>query len=132
MSSYLFAWVLFLGLALGGMANLMLHDLTGGTWGVAVRPAFVAMARLVPLAALLSLPVLFAMHALYPIGESGWFAPVFFVVRAVVYLALWSALSLLVARTPSATQPVCSRGTYHEISRGRLPTQMMRNCMKAR
>lgn len=31
MSSYLFAWLLFLGLALGGMANLMLHNLTGGT-----------------------------------------------------------------------------------------------------
>jgi len=101
MSSYLFAWLLFLGLALGGMANLMLHNLTGGTWGLAVRPAFVAMARLVPLAALLSLPVLFAMHALYPIGENGWFAPAFFVVRAVIYLALWSALSFLVIRIPS-------------------------------
>jgi hypothetical protein len=101
MSSYLFAWLLFLGLALGGMANVMLHNLTGGTWGLAVRPAFAAMARLVPLAALLSLPVLFAMHALYPIGESGWFAPAFFVVRAVIYLAAWSVLSLLVIRIPS-------------------------------
>jgi len=101
MSSYLFAWLLFLGLALGGMANLMLHNLTGGTWGLAVRPAFVAMARLVPLAALLSLPVLFGMHALYPIGENGWFAPAFFVMRALVYVALWSALSLLVIRIPS-------------------------------
>ena len=101
MSSYLFAWLLFLGLALGGMANLMLHNLTGGTWGLAVRPAFLAMARLVPLAALLSLPILIAMHSLYPIGESGWFAPAFFIARAVVYLVLWSVLSRLVMRTPS-------------------------------
>jgi hypothetical protein len=101
MSSYLFAWLLFLGLALGGMANLMLHNLTGGAWGLAVRPAFIAMARLVPLAALLSLPILFAMHSLYPIGESGWFAPGFFIVRALAYLVLWSALSLLVMRAPS-------------------------------
>jgi hypothetical protein len=99
MSSYLFAWFLFLGLALGGMANLMLHNLTGGTWGVAVRPAFVAMTRLVPLAALLAVPLLIGMRSLYPIAEGGWFAPAFFVARALVYLALWTALSLLVTRS---------------------------------
>jgi hypothetical protein len=101
MSSYLFAWLLFLGLALGGMANLMLHNLTGGTWGIAVRPAFVAATRLVPLAALLALPVLFAMHGLYPIGETRWFEPTFFIARAVVYLALWITLSFVVVNWPT-------------------------------
>ena len=96
MSSYLFAWLLFLGLALGGMANLMLHNLTGGTWGVAVRPTFIAAARLVPLAALLGVPVLIAMHHLYPIAESGWFSAPFFVARSLIYLVLWSAFGLLV------------------------------------
>lgn len=96
MSSYLFAWLLFLGLALGGMANLMLHNLTGGPWGAAVRPTFVAAARLVPLAALLGIPVLFAMRDLYPIGESGWFSGPFFVARSLGYLVLWSAFGLWV------------------------------------
>jgi hypothetical protein len=108
MSSYLFAWLLFLGLALGGMANLMLHNLTGGKWGTVVRPAFVAMTRLVPLAAVLALPVLLGMRTLYPIGEAGWFAPAFFVARAVVYLLLWSALSILVVRWP--TQALSAAG----------------------
>ena len=94
MTSYLFAWLLFLGLALGGMANLMLHNLTGGPWGAAVRPTFVAAARLVPLAALLGIPVLLGMRHLYPIGESGWFSAPFFVARSLGYLVLWSAFGL--------------------------------------
>jgi hypothetical protein len=93
-SSYLFAWLLFLGLALGGMANLMLHNLSGGAWGSAVRPTFVAAARLVPLAALLGIPVLVAMRQLYPIGESVWFSAPFFAARSIAYLALWSAFGL--------------------------------------
>jgi hypothetical protein len=90
MSSYLFAWLLFLGLALGGMANLMLHNVTGGPWGLAVRPMFIAAARLVPLAALLGVPVLVGMHHLYPISASGWFSAPFFIGRSVAYLVIWS------------------------------------------
>jgi hypothetical protein len=101
MSSYLFGWLVFLGLALGGMANLMLLNLTGGRWGEAVRPAFAACARLVPLAAVLVLPLLFGMRHLYPIDERAWFGATFFVVRAIGYLVVWSALALLVVRRPS-------------------------------
>lgn len=101
MSSYLFAWLLFLGLALGSMANLMLHNLTGGRWGMPVRPAFAAATRLVPLAALLAMPVLVGMHSLYPITPSGWFAPGYFVARSVCYLVIWTVLSFLVARSTS-------------------------------
>jgi hypothetical protein len=101
MSSYLFAWLLFLGLALGAMANLMLHNLTGGPWGVAVRPAFAAATRLVPLAALLGIPVLLGMRSLFPIADGGWFSPGFFVARALVYLLLWTALSFVVGRRTS-------------------------------
>jgi hypothetical protein len=93
-SSYLFAWLLFLGLALGGMANLMMHNLTGGTWGIAARPTFIAAARLVPLAALLGIPVFIGMRHLYPIADSGWFGAQFFVARSVFYLVLWSAFGL--------------------------------------
>lgn len=95
MSSYLFAWLLFLGLALGAMANLMLHNLTGGPWFPAVRAPLAAASRLVPLAALLGIPVLVGMHSLYPIGESHWFAPWFFVSRSIFFLATWSVLSFL-------------------------------------
>ena len=99
MSSYLFAWLLFLGLALGAMANLMLHNLTGGRWGEALRPAFVAAAKLVPIAALLGIPVLVGMHTLYPIADGGWFSAWFFVARSVAYLVIWSVLALSIGRS---------------------------------
>lgn len=99
MSSYLFAWLLFLGLALGAMANLMLHNLTGGRWGEALRPAFVAAAKLVPVAALLGIPVLVGMHALYPIADRGWFSAGFFLARSVAYLVIWSVLALSIGRS---------------------------------
>ena len=99
MSSYLFAWLLFLGLALGAMANLMLHNLTGGRWGEALRPAFIAAAKLVPVAALLGIPVLVGMHALYPIAHGGWFNAGFFVARSVAYLVIWSVLALSIGRS---------------------------------
>jgi hypothetical protein len=101
MSSYLFAWLLFLGLALGAMANLMLHDLTGGRWGFVVRPGFVAATRLVPLAAVLGLPVLLGMRSLYPIGETSWFSEGFFGFRMIFFLALWVLLSVLTIHKPS-------------------------------
>src|SRR5438067_2634968 len=99
MSSYLFAWLLFLGLALGAMANLMLHNLTGGTWGVVLRPAFTAAMRLVPLAALLGVPMLIGMRELYPIVEGGWFSAWFFIARSVIYLVIWSTLAVTVGES---------------------------------
>jgi hypothetical protein len=96
MSSYLFAWLAFLGLALGSMANLMLHNLTGGPWGAAVRAPLAAATKLVPLAALLGIPMLVGMRSLYPIEESGWFAPWFFASRSIAYLAIWTLLSMLI------------------------------------
>ncbi|HEX2566916.1 MAG TPA: hypothetical protein VHL85_08645 [Burkholderiales bacterium] len=101
MTSYLFAWLLFLGLALGAMANIMLHNVTGGPWFQAVRAPLLAGARLVPLAALLGIPVLAGMRAIYPWAGSGgnwWLSPAFFVARSIVYLLAWSALALLVRR----------------------------------
>lgn len=96
MSSYLFAWLLFLGLALGAMANVMVHNLTGGPWFPAVRAPFLAGMKLVPIAALAGIPVLAGMRNLYPWVEEGgnwWLSPGLFVARSVLYLVAWSLLS---------------------------------------
>lgn len=102
MSSYLFAWLLFLGLALGAMANAMLHSLTGGPWFAPVRPALLAGTRLVPVAAVLGIPVLLGMGRLYPWVHGGgnwWLSSGFFVARSIFYLALWSALAIFFLKT---------------------------------
>jgi hypothetical protein len=100
--SYLAAWMFCLAPALGSLALLMVHALTGGAWGHCLRPQLLAATRLLPLLAVLLLPLLFSVHLLYPWAAAGaqdadpqlqlqsWYLDRgFFVVRAVVCFALW-------------------------------------------
>ena len=109
--SYLFAFLFFTGLSVGSLALLMIHTLTGGAWGFDLRPALSAAARVLPLLTLLALPLLFGMRALYPWAEAGasthddmlraqrWYLnPVFFIVRTLLYFALWNLLLMVAAR----------------------------------
>lgn len=99
--AYLAAYVFFLGVALGSMALLMIHALTGGPWGELLRAPLRAGMSLLPLLAVLLLPLLVGAHALYPwFADDGttlpaqrWYldAPFFFV-RAVVCFAIWLLL----------------------------------------
>ena len=63
--SWLIAYLLFLGIALGSMALLMIQHLSGGAWGV-FRRVFEASSRTLPLMALLFLPIVLGMANLYP------------------------------------------------------------------
>ena len=117
---YLFVWWFLLGIPLGSLAILMVHNLTGGGWGEAIRPALDAAARLLPLSLVLAVPLLLGLHDLYAWSRPGaaddpllrdkaWYLNVeFFVVRNVVYFVLWLALAHWLrkwafARHPDAT-----------------------------
>lgn len=109
MVGYLFALFFFLGLSLGSLAWLGVHFLAGGAWGAVARGALEASARMVPWLAVLFVPLLFGLSALYP-----WARPeevarselrqhralylnwVGFVVRSLVYLGLWSLFARVV------------------------------------
>ena len=55
--SYLFAWLFWLGLSLGALVVVMMQNLTGGWWGLAVRNlCFAAIAGLVGMLWLNGLP----------------------------------------------------------------------------
>jgi hypothetical protein len=103
---------LCIGIVMGGLVNVWIHDLTGGAWGDAIRGPLIALSRAMPLLALLFVPVLLAKSALYPwavpltdgdhrwAGElsrpefkRAWLDPMFFVVRSVLYLGIWVALA---------------------------------------
>ena len=62
--AWLIAYLLFLGIALGSMALMMIQHLSGGPWGV-FRRIFEASSRTLPLLALLFLPVVLGMGSLY-------------------------------------------------------------------
>ena len=104
--SYFFAYLVFLGIALGCLSLLLLHSLTGGAWGKVSRGALQAGANTLPWLALLFLPILFGLRHIYPwmdpIQLAGsyssahkqlYFRPSFFVLRAIVYFACWSGIA---------------------------------------
>ena len=110
--SYLIAFLYWLAPALGSLAIVMLHNMTGGAWGFAIRRLLEAAMRNIPLMALLFLPILIGgVHALYEWSHADVVAgdPVlrhkavyldrtFFTVRAVVYFAVWGLLGASMVR----------------------------------
>jgi hypothetical protein len=108
--SYLVAWLYWAGLSLGSLAVLLLHNLTGGKWGDAIRPILRAAAGVLPLMAILFLPIVMRPERLFEWADPSRVAsdPIlkhkqpylnvdFFQVRAAIYFALWLALLLLLS-----------------------------------
>lgn len=104
--AFAFGWlavfVAFSGWPVGSTALLLVHALTGGRWGDAIRPALMLGAAATPLLALFALPVVVMLPALYPWAragvalDNGWYLNVaFFAVRGVIYLAVWIWAALI-------------------------------------
>ncbi|MBV9766992.1 MAG: hypothetical protein JOZ48_19270 [Acidobacteriaceae bacterium] len=100
--SYLFAFIYWGGFAIGGLGVLLLHHTVGGRWGATARRFFEAEMRTLPLIALFFLVLLFGMNDLYPWMHSDWVRNNavlqhkrgylnfgFFLVRVIIYFALW-------------------------------------------
>jgi hypothetical protein len=105
--SYLFVWLFVLGLSLGSLALVVVHNLTGGEWGQLAQAFLQAALRLFPLTALLALPILIAPGQLLPwmraptdasdaalaAGQSWYLNSSFFYLRAILYFAIWLGLA---------------------------------------
>ena len=116
---YLLSYMDWLGVCLGSMAIVMVRHMTGGGWGSVIRRILGASMRTLPLLILLFIPLLFAVPKLYP-----WAMPLDsiadprirehlekhsyilrdylnyrgFVIRAVIYFAIWFVLQYLLSR----------------------------------
>jgi hypothetical protein len=106
--SYLMAYMLCLGITLGCLALGMVHQLSGGAWGVLIRRPIGAATRVLPIMTVLFLPILLGMRTLYPWTDANLVAAdevlqhkrlylnvPFFVARAVFYFAVWNLLTYL-------------------------------------
>ena len=97
--AWLCAYLLWLGLPLGALTLVLVHDLTGGAWMTSARPALNAAIATTPVATLAGLPLLFGLRVLYPWsgtagGGNGWYLNSgFFIARYAVNLALWNLLA---------------------------------------
>jgi hypothetical protein len=109
--AYLCAYLFALGPAVGSLAIVMLHNLTGGGWGFAIRRLLEAALRTLPAMALLFVPIVFGLHTLYewshadavaadPVlqHKSAYLNVPFFLGRAALYFALWIGLGLAMVR----------------------------------
>jgi hypothetical protein len=101
--SYLAAFVFWLSLALGALFFVMVQHVSGASWSVTMRRIAENAMITLPVAAVLFLPVLFALPALYvwarpaavaadPILRErvAYLNPDFFTVRAAIYFAAWT------------------------------------------
>jgi hypothetical protein len=109
--SYLWSYLLVLGLSLGSLAWLMLQYLTGGAWGVVVRRPCEAAARTLPLVALMFIPIAIGIPNLYMwshadqirgdellMHKSAYLNVPFFLGRAAIYFGGWLLLMWLFNR----------------------------------
>ena len=109
--AYLFAYVFWLGIALGCLGIVMLHNLSGGAWGSVIRRFLESGMMTLPLMALLFVPLLFGLHGLYdwarPEAVAGdallrhkapYLNVPFFIIRAIIYFALWIGAAWLLVR----------------------------------
>lgn len=100
--AYLHSFFFWLAPTTGCLGLYMLNQLTGGRWGAAIRRPLEAGMRLIPLMALLFVPVLLQLAHYYPWArpgaaehdallahKAGWLNPAFFMVRAALYFLVW-------------------------------------------
>jgi len=117
---YLLGYMDWLGIALGSMAIVMIRHLTGGGWGTVIRRILGAAMRTLPIMAILFIPIIIGVlnHQMYPwlkpldaiadknikahlerhaFIKDAYLNPSGFIIRAVIYLAIWNLLSFLLS-----------------------------------
>ena len=126
--SYLVGFFFVTGVSVGSLAWLCLGHMTGGAWAVTSRRLLEAAARCIPLCAVLFIPVVISLFVHQHGSEAGghsvsvyeWSDPAivagdealqhkraylnvpFFIVRAVVYFAVWFGMALILSRWSAA------------------------------
>jgi len=109
--AYLLAFAYVAAVTLGSLSILLIQHTVTGRWGLAIRRHLEAATRLLPLIAVLFIPVVLGLHHLY-----GWADPAVvagsavlqrkvaylnvpgFIGRAVLYFAVWLTLAYILNR----------------------------------
>jgi hypothetical protein len=106
-AGWLIGFVFIASVPLGSLGLLLIHRLTGGQWGEALRPVLEPAMLCIPLLAILFVPVLIALPVLYPWVHGSDVKPDVaafylndgaFIARSVVALLGWSVLALALPR----------------------------------
>jgi hypothetical protein len=123
LQSYLIAYIFWIGITLGSLAVLMVQHLSGGKWGLVSRRILEASSRMLPLMAILFVPIWLNLPALYtwarpeaandPIihEKALYLNKSFFTIRAVIFFVVWGGLIYLLntwsrAQDEKPAQPI--------------------------
>ena len=124
--AYLLGFMCWLGVSLGSMAIVMIRHLTGGGWGMVIRRILGAAMRTLPGLAVLFVPLVICVlqHRMYPWGmpldaiqdphirehldkhkfiKDAYLNAGGFIIRAVIYFAIWNLLSFLLSHWSKQT-----------------------------
>ncbi len=106
--SYLVSFFFLTGISVGSLAIAMLHQMSGGNWGVVIRRLLESATRTLPLLAVLFLPVIVGARFLYEWARPDAVAVnailqykhpylniPFFIGRTVFYFAVWLTLTYI-------------------------------------
>jgi hypothetical protein len=109
--SYLLGIVFWIGIGLASLGLLMLHHLVAGRWGYVIRRPLEAGSKTIAWMGVLFIPVLLGLRYLYIWARPAAVAadPIlrykhpylnapFFVVRTVIYFALWIVMAYLLSK----------------------------------
>lgn len=110
---WLIAFVFVSSIPIGSLVLLLIHRLTGGRWGVALAPVLMPAVSMVPLVALVFLPLAFGLPAPYhwasdaslvrPAVAHAYLNQPAFLLRTAVALIGWSVLAAVVVRQRCTT-----------------------------
>ena len=120
--AYLIAFLFWLGISLGSLAIAMLHHLSGGGWGVPIRRVLEAAYGVLPLMAVLFVPLLFGLSELYLwarpsevahddilLGKARYLNAEWFPFRAAAYFAVWMLFGFILNRLSASADPATAR-----------------------
>jgi len=110
--SYLFGYVFWIGLPVGALGVLLLHNLVGGPWGYVTRRVLQAAVKTLPIMAILFVPIVLGMHSLYEWSHADVVAadPILrhkavylneegFILRAILYFVVFIGFGWSIVRT---------------------------------
>jgi hypothetical protein len=104
--AWLCAFLLWLGVPLGAVTLILVHDLTGGRWMATARPSLEAAAATMPVATIAFLPILAGMGHVYAwsapgrpgLGNAFYLNDSFFFFRYALYFVLWNGFAAFALR----------------------------------
>ncbi len=109
--AWLFAALFWLGLSMGSAALVMIHHLTGGEWGIAIRRILEAAISPLWVPSVAFLPLWFGLRALYPWARPAevaadhvlghrypYLSAVPWMIRCVFFLAIWLGMGWYLRR----------------------------------